>query len=193
VEFQPGSYRLGPSLGTLTVRTERTGAAAKAGHNLLIQVTAWEATMDVGDDPADTWIDLTADAASLRVREGTGGMQSLGDDDKDSIQQTIDDEVLKRQGIVFRSTRVQPAGDDGTLAVEGELTLMGKTRPIAFAVGLADDGTVNASAVVKQSDFGMKPYSALFGALKVVDEVLVGIDAVLPAGRFQRDRRRAVN
>ena len=53
---------------------------------------------------------LDADAASLRVREGTGGMQALGDDDKANIQQTIDDEVLKRQGIAFRSTAVQTAG-----------------------------------------------------------------------------------
>jgi hypothetical protein len=30
----------------------RTGAAAKAGHNLLIQVTAWRATLEVGEDPA---------------------------------------------------------------------------------------------------------------------------------------------
>ena len=52
----------------------------------------------------------TADATSLRVREGTGGMQALGDDDKASIEQTIDDEVLKRQAIAFRSTAVQVSG-----------------------------------------------------------------------------------
>ena len=34
-------------------------------------------------------------------------MQALGDDDKANIEQTIDDEVLKRQGITFRSTQVQ--------------------------------------------------------------------------------------
>ena len=31
-------------------------------------------------------------------------MQALGDDDKANIEQTIDDEVLKRQAITFRST-----------------------------------------------------------------------------------------
>ncbi len=89
---------MGPENGTLSVRTGRTGAAAKAGHDLLIHVTAWEATLEVGDDPAQTSITLDADATSLRVREGTGGMQALGDDDKANIQQTIDDEVLQRQG-----------------------------------------------------------------------------------------------
>ena len=34
-------------------------------------------------------------------------MQALGEDDKANIHQTIDDEVLKRQDIVFRSTAVE--------------------------------------------------------------------------------------
>jgi hypothetical protein len=33
--------------------------------------------------------------------------------------------------------------------------------------------------VIKQTDWGMKPYSTLFGALKVVDEVEVSLDARL--------------
>ena len=38
---------------------------------------------------------------------------------------------------------------------------------------------MTGSATVKQTEFGMKPYSALFGALKVADEVTVAIDAKL--------------
>ena len=56
-------------------------------------------------------IALHADPACLRVREGTGGMQSLSDDEKASIRQTIDEEVLKGQGIEFHSTEVQGTGD----------------------------------------------------------------------------------
>jgi hypothetical protein len=181
MSIQPGSFRLGPGDGTLVIRTGRTGAAAKAGHDLVIEVGAWEGTLDVGDDPAQMAIGLDADPSSLRVREGSGGMQALGDDDKADIQQTIDDEVLQRKPIAFRSTRVAPAGADG-LSVEGELTLAGQTRPIAFALTIADGATLRARAVVKQSDWGMKPYSALFGALKVADEVEVKIDAALPSG-----------
>ena len=65
-------------------------------------------------------------------------------------------------------------------ACEGELTLAGTTRPLAFDLDVGDDGRLRAVAVVKQSDWGMKPYSALFGALKVADEVRVEIDAGLP-------------
>jgi polyisoprenoid-binding protein YceI len=179
VSLQAGSYRLGPDDGTLSVRTKRTGAAAKAGHDLLIEVTAWQATLEVGEAAADTSVELSADATSLRVREGKGGMQSLGEDDKANIEQTIDGDVLKGHAIAFRSTAV--TGGDGTLAVQGELTLAGATRPLAFDLTVGDDGRLSAVAVVKQSDWGMKPYSGLFGALKVVDEVEVAIDAGLPS------------
>jgi hypothetical protein len=116
-----GTYTLGPQQATLTVRTGRTGAAAKAGHNLLIEVTSWNAEIQAGEDPAATEIRLTADSTSFEVREGSGGMQSLGDEDKDSIKQTIDDDVLKRGGIEFRSSSVEPSVNGGPLLVHGEL------------------------------------------------------------------------
>ena len=169
-----GSHRLGPDNARLTVRTRRTGAAAKAGHDLEIAVTAWEATLDLAEE---TTMELRADATSLRVQRGTGGMQALGEDDKASIHKTIDDEVLRRRDIVFRSTAVAAA--PGGLRVEGELTLAGQTRPIGFDLSVSEGGALSATAVVKQTAWGMKPYSALFGTLKVVDEVEVVLDAHL--------------
>ena len=166
------TYTLGPDDGTLSVRTGRTGTVAKAGHDLLIHVNAWSATLDL-DAPRLT---LDADATSLHVIEGTGGMKSLDEDDRANIRQTIDDDILKRVDIQFRSTEVERT--DGGLAVRGDLTLVGTTRPIAFDLAL-DDGRVSGSALVAQTAWGMKPYSALFGALKVADEVRVEIDARL--------------
>jgi hypothetical protein len=98
VSLQAGTYRLGPDDGTLRVRTGRSGAAAKAGHDLLIEVGAWEATLAVGDEAR---VEVSADAGSLRVLEGTGGIQSLGDDDKAEIQKTIVGDVLKGHPIAF--------------------------------------------------------------------------------------------
>jgi YceI-like domain len=170
------TYTLGPDDGTLSVRTQRTGAAAMAGHNLLIYVTSWKGAIELGDE---TTVALDADGSSLRVQEGSGGMQALQDEDKENIHQTIDDEVLRRETIAFRSSRVEVAGSG--LHVEGDLRLNGETRPLAFDLALTADGRVEGAAVVKQSDWGMKPYSGLFGALKVVDEVEVAIDATLPA------------
>ena len=178
---QPGTYELGPDRGELRVRTGKGGAAARAGHNLTIAVTRWSATAQLAEDPAQTTLQLTADARSLSVLEGTGGMQSLGDDDKQGIAQTIDEEVLKGTAIAFRSTAVDSAGE-GRLSVTGDLQLAGHTRPITFALTIAD-GRLTGEATVTQTDFGMKPYSALFGTLKVADDVAVTIDAQLtPAG-----------
>jgi polyisoprenoid-binding protein YceI len=149
-----------------------------AGHNLLFHVTSWEATLVVGDAPS---VELTADGASLRVIEGSGGLQSLGDGDKLDIEKTLDDDVLKRESVSFRSTSVQPTADGSGLAVTGDLTLRGTTRPLTFAVAADGNGGLRAVAAIKQTDWKMKPYSALYGALKVADEVEVAIDATLPA------------
>jgi polyisoprenoid-binding protein YceI len=177
-----GTHKLGPGNGTLSVRTKRTGAAAKAGHDLVIHVTAWEATLAIGEDPAQTTVSLDADGTSLRVREGTGGMQALGENDKDSIRKSIDDDVLKRQDIAFRSTEAQADADGSRIRVQGELLLVGRTRPIEFDLEIGADGELKGSAVVKQSDWGIKPYSTLFGALKVADLVELDLDARLPSG-----------
>ena len=172
-----GTHRLGPGNATLSVHTRRGGAAAKAGHDLELHVTAWEATLEAGEDPDATSATLTADATSLRVQKGTGGAMALGDDDKDNIHQTIDDEVLRRQDIVFRSTAVESAGHG--LRVEGELTLAGTTKPLGFDLAVGADGALAGTVTVTQTSFGMKPYSALWGALKVLDEVEVALDARL--------------
>ena len=172
--YAAGIHRLGPDNATLAVHTRRGGAAAKAGHDLELRVTAWEATLDLEAGSAE----LTADATSLRVEKGTGGMQALGDDDKDNIRQTIDDDVLKRQNITFRSASLEATGDD-RYRVEGELTLVGATQPIAFDLGVGEDGKLDARATVTQTRWGLKPFSALFGTLKVLDDVEVVLDGQL--------------
>jgi len=177
VTIEPGTHEFGPQNGTLWIRTGRVGAAAKAGHDLVILVTAWQATLDVGEEPAPTTIVFTADTTSLRVHEGVGGMQELGDDDKANIEQTIDDEVLKRTDIEFRSSAVEPLPEGAGFLVRGDLTLVGQVHPLDFDLVVGDDHALTANVVIKQTNWGMTPYSALFGALKVADEVEVVVNA----------------
>jgi polyisoprenoid-binding protein YceI len=68
----------------------------------------------------------------------------------------------------------------GGFHVDGELTLAGTTRPLAFELLVSEAGRLSGEAVVTQTEWGMKPYSTLFGALKVADDVRVEIDAALP-------------
>jgi hypothetical protein len=166
-------HTLGPQDGSLIVHTGKGGAAAKAGHELTIEVTRWTGTIDHGA------ITLSADPRSLRVREGTGGMTELGDEEKDGISKTIDDEVMKGRPIEFRSTNVAQRGS--RLEVTGELELFGFKRSLDFALNVDEGGRITGSAFVKQTDWKMKPFSALFGTLKVADVVEVSIDARVPA------------
>ena len=155
------------------VETGRSGAAAKAGHDLTIDVQSWEATLEVGDSSS---LQLSADPTSLHVREGKGGLQALGDDDKADIRKTIDKDVLKQKAIAFTSSSVETT--DGGLTVSGDLEMGGKTNAITFDLS-ESDGTLSGDATVKQTDWKIKPYSALFGALKVNDEVKVVVEAKL--------------
>ena len=180
--IQPGTYELGPQDGTLTVRTGKGGAASKAGHNLRIEVERWGATATFAEDLAQSVLELTADSTSFTVLEGTGGVKSLDEGDKTGIAQTINQEVLKGTPISFRSTAVRPDGD-AQLHVTGDLELANGVNLIAFDITVSDDGRLTGTATVKQTEWGMKPYSALFGTLKVTDEVGVEIDAKLrPTG-----------
>jgi polyisoprenoid-binding protein YceI len=148
----------------MQVHTYREGVAAMAGHDLVIEVTRWEATMD------DAAIELTADPASLEVREGHRGVKPLTDKDRREIRKNIDSKVLGRSPIVFRSTSVD--GD----AVAGELTMAGATRPVSLRLETAGD-RVRATIPLVQSEWGIKPYRGLMGALKVRDDVEIVIDA----------------
>ena len=161
----------GPENARLTIRTTRQGAAAKAGHDLVIEVGSWQATLEIESQPALT---LTADSRSLRVLEGTGGIKALTENDKADIKKTIDKEVLKGTSIEFHSSEVREG--PGGLSVQGELSLNGNSGTVTFDLATGDGGRVTGSATVKQTAFGMKPYTALFGALKVADDVQVAID-----------------
>ena len=118
--------KLGPENGTLTVRTGKGGAASKAGHNLVLEVQRWQGSLTPDE------VTLTADARSLRVVSGSGGISPLGDDEK--ARDRADDRRGGARGrhIAYRSSAVT-ARDDG-YDVDGELDLLGVSRPLAFAL-----------------------------------------------------------
>ena len=175
--IQAGNYTLGPDTATLRVKTGRHGRAAKMGHNLEIEVRSWEATLTVDDDPASSSLALTADGSSLHVVKGKGGMKKLGDEDKADIRLTIDNEILKKQTIEFKSTAVEAAGEG--LSVSGDLTIGDTSKPVTFVLE-EKKGTLGASTTITQSDWDIEPYAALFGSLIVNDEVEVEVEGTLP-------------
>ena len=78
---------------------------------------------------------------------------------------------------MFRG-KAEPVG--GSYRISGELTLHGKTRPLTVA-GQARDGRQVFEVSLHQPDFGIKPYSAMLGTLKVKADVKVRIAVPWPA------------
>jgi hypothetical protein len=179
--IMPGSHEVGAQNTTLSVRTKRHGAAAKAGHDLLIEVASWEGTLEIGEQ-GPVGLRLSADSGSMRVIEGTGGVMALTEKDKAEIKKTLEDEVLPAGRAEFQSTQIVPSeSDDEHFSVSGELAMNGKRHPLGFELSLGRDGEITGRATVKQSDWGIKPYSGLFGTLKVRDEVEVVAEGSLPS------------
>lgn len=173
------TQQVGPQNGTLKVNTYREGLAQKIGHDLVIEVEQWDATVEVGSDGAVQSVQLDADSSSLQVREAHNGVKALTEKDRKDIRSSIDEKVLRGKPIAFASTAIQPR--DGGLTVSGELTMAETTRPTTFDIDASEDGRITATLPVTQSDWGIKPYKAMMGALKVRDEVEIVLDVRLPA------------
>lgn len=165
---------MGPDNGSLLLHTKRDGVAGGLGHDLTIEVTSWQA--EVVDRSAVT---VTVDLRSLVVREGVGGALSLIDADRRDILRNaaktlrVDDYPSGR----YESVDVRPV--DGGYQVDGNLTLAGATHAVPLQVTETAEGHYLVTATVRQSDFGIRPYSAFFGALKVRDEVTVSADVTV--------------
>lgn len=172
-------HQVGPQSGTLEIRTYREGVAQRIGHDLIIEVERWDATVDAGSDSAISAVRLNADSSSLWVREGHNGVKALTDKDRKDIKTSIDEKILRGRPIAFVSTAVEPR--EGGVTVRGDLTLVDATRPAAFAVDVTSEGHVSGTLPVTQSEWSIKPYKAFMGALKVRDTVEIVLDVHLPA------------
>ena len=177
MSIQPGTHKIGPDNGSLKIKTGREGAAAKAGHDLVLEATTWDGTVEIGDNPS---VQLTVDPGSIEVREGSGGAKPLDDGDKADIKKSMKDKILGSSQISFESSDVKV--DNGSMNVSGNLSVAGSSNSISVPLTVGDDGTVRGSVKLSQSDYGIKQFKALMGALKVSDQVEVHIEAKLPTG-----------
>jgi hypothetical protein len=176
-----GNFRLGPDTGRVVIKTGRTGLAARAGHDLTIEVTRWSARVEVPaeEDGGVTAAQLTAelDLGSLEVREGTGGAKPLTDGDRTQIKKQMSG-ILGDATASFTSSRIIRSGRSGG-AIDGTLTLKGKSQPVRLQVTEPAPGRYRGSGTVLQSAFGIKPYTGFFGALKLRDEVVLEFEVDL--------------
>jgi polyisoprenoid-binding protein YceI len=181
------TYGIGPDTGgVLSVHTGRDGFGAMIGHDLVLEATRWQGTVVVDpDQPARSQVEATIESGSLEVVRGEGGVKPLTDKDRNDIRRTIREQLrtAAHPDIVFRST--EAAGTHQALSVRGELTVAGRTCPVTLVVTVsqeAGDTVATATTTIRQTAFGIKPYAAFMGALRVRDSVEVRIEATLGAG-----------
>ena len=170
----------GPERGRVLLLTARDGLVAQVGHDLTIEVSNWSAELIVADDRTPTSLTVRVDLTSLVVREGTGGVKPVTDRDRREIAVSAR-KVLgvdRHPQATFTASTFEP-GSNGSGFVQGTLALAGSERPLRLHFAETGPHAYHATAAVRQSEFGIKPYTAFLGALKVSDTVGVSVDVQL--------------
>ncbi len=119
---------------------------------------------------------------ALIVREGTGGLKPLTDRDRREIGATARKLLASDRNpeAVFTATKFEPDADGGGL-ISGTFMLRGVERPLQLTARPAGQDRYRVTGSVLQSAYGIKPYSAFLGALRVSDRVAIEADIDLSA------------
>ncbi|MGV0810724.1 YceI family protein [Mycolicibacterium boenickei] len=172
-------WDLGPDTGELLLHTGVTGTAARMGHRLTIAMRSWQATV-VWDGDQPSAVEVTVDLDSLDVMRGEGGMTPLSGAEKVLVRSNALKTLRAKRfpQASFRSTSIERSGS--VVRLVGVLELAGHSGEQTVEVEVSDE-SVLGTASVRHSDFGIKQYSMLMGAMKVADEVEVSLTVTRPA------------
>jgi hypothetical protein len=157
------------------VFTFKEGLLSPVAHDLRLRVTRFE--LEVGAAVTATFdaTSLVVDAPMKDGRENPGALTAA---DKAKIASQIRDDVLhasRHPQITFRSRALTPRPDGG-YDLQGELTLHGVTRSLAAQTRLVD-GRQQLELTLHQPDYGITPYRAMLGTLKIQPDVVVRLIA----------------
>jgi len=168
-----GRHQFGTDNGRITLRTFRDGLVAQAGHDLTIEAVRWSGELVMAPDLTPESLTVSIDLGALVVRAGTGGIKPLTERDKREIAVTAR-KVLSADRYpeaTFAATSFEPGADHAGGTIVGTLTLAGRSQPQRLQVTEAAPGQYRATTTIRQTSFGIKPYSAFLGSLKVADAV----------------------
>ena len=178
------TWALDASDGELLIRTRVTGRAARMGHRLTIAMTRWHATVSwAGTEPAG--LELVVETDSLEVLRGEGGVKGLSAPEKalarSNALKSLD--AGRFPDIRFVADTINET--EGGYRIRGQLHIRGKSREHTVDLqteDLGDTWRMSAETAVRQSDYGVKPYSLLMGSVQVADEVTLAFTAVHAKG-----------
>jgi polyisoprenoid-binding protein YceI len=164
------------------VRAFASGVLSAFGHSPTIALRDFEGEARVNPDHMESSsLRLILKAASLTVTD------DISDKDRRELEGEMQEKVLetaKYPEIVYDCTQVSvDSSENGNYSVKllGSLTLHGVTRrqPVQARLALSGDMLrAFGEFAVRQSDYNIKPVSAIGGGLKVKDEVKFSFDIV---------------
>jgi polyisoprenoid-binding protein YceI len=178
------TYTIVPSESSFWVFAGKTGIFSAFAHNHEIGVKSFSGRVVVPAAGAGGGsLEMEVDAPSLVVLD-----KEPSEEDKKKIFNSMHNEVLesaKYQKIAFKSVSVsdvkQTGSDAYSFVVNGDLSLHGVTKRIAVPVAATvtpQHLRATGKYTLKQTDYGIKPYSAAGGSIKVKDEVVVNFNIV---------------
>ena len=181
------TYIIVPSESSFWVSASKTGLLSGLAHDHEIGVKSFNGRVVVPEAGASGGsLELDVDAKSLVVLD-----KKPSEEDKKKIFTAMHNEVLesaKYQKITFKSVSVgevkKTANDNYSFVVNGDLSLHGVTKRISIPVTAtitAQQLRATGKYTLKQTDFGIKPYSAAGGTIKVKNEVVVNFNIVAKA------------
>jgi polyisoprenoid-binding protein YceI len=191
--FPATQYVIQPERSEFVVRVYKAGVAARLAHDHVVRAIRYSGSVTADPThPITAAIAVTVQTDSLRadepeIRHKYGISKDLRAPDQQAVQSTMlgksQLDAARYPTITFHSTAVTQEGPE-QFRVMGDLALHGKVRQVTFPVSAHLSGdTLRASGSVEfvQSDFGIRPYTAFFGAVRNQDRVTLLFDIV--AGR----------
>jgi polyisoprenoid-binding protein YceI len=178
-------YKVVPEESLLQILVYRGGAMARLGHNHVIASHHLSGSAYVTDDLTQNRFsveipvnELTVDEPAMREMAGADFPPGVPQSARDGTLKNMLSEALldgaKYPAIRLRATEVVAAGD--YFDVDVEITIKDQVRHVRVPIRMTrTDGAIGASGEfpLKQSELGLKPFSAAMGALLVIDEMRV--------------------
>ena len=204
-------YDVAANESLLTILVYRGGPLAKAGHNHVIASHALRGSLYVPADLTQSTFEvhmpvteLTVDEEALRANEHSDDFPpDVPDSAKDGTRHNMLSSALlggdQYPEIVLRSERLErvsegasgngtPDGPNAHWLAHIQITVRDKTNTVVVPVHFeqhADAIEVSGIFPLKQTDLGLTPFSALLGALQVIDEMKVRFHIVAHAAAIQ--------
>lgn len=160
------------------VFTFKEGLLSPVAHDLRLRIAHFSIEVDEGKSSVLATFDANSLSVDVPMKDGTENPTALSAADSQKIAGQIRDDVLhsaRYPHVTFRSSAVT-ARPDGGYDLAGDLTLHGVTRPITAHTRLVT-GRQQLELTLHQPDFGITPYRAMLGTLKIRPDVIIRISA----------------